>query len=440
MSSHSSSAPATGGGQQVPSMPVAGQVAIVGCGPTGCYTALALRRLAPGVHISIFDARPTPFGLVRYGVAPDHQGMKNVSRQFDRLFASDHVDFIGNTKVGADLPMSALEANFDVVVVATGLPDDRPLAIPVDPHAPVFGAGQVLRMLNSDPDSMLRSTVPVASLGADVLIVGTGNVAMDVARLLCKADDEFHGSDIDDDARAALRTSEVQRLTVLSRGPRHRVRWDGAMFAELCALPGVSVYLDGEIEEQSQASASDRSSNRPVRVDVRFNEIPVGIEVEGGGCIVRTRANPDPEGSGPAGDQQEFIHRVDSVVTAMGFVQPSDDHLSLTGQRVLRVGGCSSGTLGNLSENRALAKTAAQEIISRLQYAHGQTGLAAIRENCPAATSFDDWMSIDRAETMRARPNRMRTKFTSWSEMSEVIAEHRTTRPSHDGANAAPEQ
>src|SRR5690349_20480885 len=89
-----------------------GQVAVVGCGPSGCYTALALRRLAPAAHITVFDTRPTPYGLVRYGVAPDHQGMKNVSKQFDRLFASEQVTFVGNLRVGRDLPLSALEDNF----------------------------------------------------------------------------------------------------------------------------------------------------------------------------------------------------------------------------------------------------------------------------------------------------------------------------------------
>src|SRR6478752_4542274 len=139
MSLRSTSSHGAPAGADPQSAPHAGEVAIVGCGPTGCYTALALLRLAPDVRITVIDARPTPFGLVRYGVAPDHQGMKNVSRQFDRLFGSGQVDFIGSTRVGVDLQLSALEENFDVVVVATGLPDDRPLAVPVEPEAPVFG-------------------------------------------------------------------------------------------------------------------------------------------------------------------------------------------------------------------------------------------------------------------------------------------------------------
>ncbi|KAA0084644.1 hypothetical protein CIW52_11725 [Mycolicibacterium sp. P9-64] len=410
-----------------------GHVAIVGCGPSGCYTALALRRLAPEVQIAIFDSRPTPFGLVRYGVAPDHQGMKNVSRQFDRLFASDGVEFVGNTSVGEDLPVAVLEENFDVVVVATGLSADRPLTIPVDPRARVHGAGQLLRFLNGDPDSTLRSAHPRTPLGAEVLIVGAGNVAMDVARLLCKADEGFHGSDVDDDAREALNTSDLRQLTLLSRGPRDRVRWDASMFAELCAIPGVSVYLDGEIEERSVTSNND-DHGRAVRVDVRFNEIVLGVDADDEGCIVRTQRSPDVEHSEPS-EPEDFTYGVDTVVTAMGFVEP-DHRAPENGDRVLRVGGCGSGTLGNLADNRALAKVAAQQIIDQLRASQIKPGLDGVREVLPAeANTFDDWVGIDRAEVARARPDRLRTKFTSWSEMADAIAAHRQARSATVGIN-----
>jgi len=426
---------ATAGGAH-PVAREAGQIAIVGCGPTGCYTALALLRLVPDVRITVFDARPTPFGLVRFGVAPDHQGMKNVSKQFDRLFASERVDFVGSTVIGRDVPYSALEANFDVVVLATGLAEDRSLEVPVDPRARVIGAGQLLRLLNSDPDSILRAS-GLAPLGTDVLVFGTGNVAMDVARLLCKGDAGFHGSDVDDDARAALKTSELRTLTVLSRGPRDRVRWDASMFAELCALPDVSVYLDGERIEKSDTADANGLSEHSVRVDVRFNEIAVAIDSDDGQCIVRTRSSLN--GTAPEDCDGEFIHRVDSVITAMGFVASPGGCAPEMEQRIVRVGGCSSGTLGNLAENRAHAKTAAQEISKRLPCDRSvRPGLAGVRELCSAATSFDEWTTIDQAETLRARPNRLRTKFTSWSAMSEVIADHRRSvaASSHrDGAS-----
>ncbi|WP_301122223.1 FAD-dependent oxidoreductase [Mycolicibacterium fortuitum] len=408
------------------SNPVAGEVAIVGCGPSGCYTALALRRLDPDVRITVFDARPTPFGLIRYGVAPDHQGMKNVSRQFDRLFASDGVEYVGNTTVGARLPLSVLEENFDIVVMATGLPHDRPLSVPIDPEARVYGAGHVLRLLNGDPDSALRTNPPPPTLGSHVLIVGTGNVAMDVARLLCKSDAGFHGSDVDDEAREALQIRHVRHVAILSRGPRERVRWDPSMYSELCALPGVSIYLDGELDERA-ASAGAESSDRRVRVDVHFNQIPTAIENVRGQCVVRTRSTLDPTGNETRTAREEFVHQVDTVITAMGFVDGSAASAP-SGERVVRVGGCSSGTLGNLADNRSLARVAAQQIADRLRGDSGRPGLDGIRHLLPPDfTTFEDWASVDRAELARARPKRVRAKFTSWQAMSAVIAESRRT-------------
>ncbi|WP_194166898.1 FAD-dependent oxidoreductase [Mycolicibacterium sp. P9-22] len=400
-----------------------GQVAIVGCGPSGCYTALAVRRLAPAAHITVFDARPTPYGLVRYGVAPDHQGMKNVSKQFDRLFAAERVDFVGNTRVGQDVPLSALENNFDVVVVATGLPEDRRLSVPIDPRARVLGAGQLLRLLNGDPDSTLRRAGLPAPLGAEVVMVGAGNVAMDVARLLCKRDDGFDGSDVDDDARLALNTAGLRRITVLSRSTRERVRWDAAMFTELCALPGVAVHLDGRL------ATSRIPDDTGVCVDIRFNEQVTRIDADGEYAVVHTGPSSS-DGSGTSDNRsQGSTYRAHSVITAMGFVAPSrEPGWTATSDRVLFVGGCSSGVLGNLAENRALAKAAAADIVAVLSHEQGRPGLIGVRDQCCAATSFDDWLVVDRAEVAQARPNRLRSKFTAWEAISDVIAEHRHRR------------
>jgi ferredoxin--NADP+ reductase len=335
--------------------------------------------------------------------------------------------------------MAALEENFDVVVIATGLPEDRRLTVPVDPHARVLGAGQLLRLLNGDPDSTLRAEP--APLGADVVVIGAGNVAMDVARLLCKGDDGFHGSDVDDEARDMLAPSNLRRLTLLSRSPRDRLRWDPAMLAELRALPNVSVTFDGAGADGPPQTTDAAPHDRTVHVGIHFNEAPVAIDVDGDHTIVHTRPTTGPETGDVQSRHDESSYRVDTVITAMGFVDsPSSDLAAVAGDRVLRVGGCGSGTLGNLAENRALARDAAGEIVDLLRRDHGRPGLTGIRGLCPAATSFDDWTCIDRAEIGRARPNRLRTKFTSWSAMSAVIAEHRRTATGHPGHGPASDQ
>src|ERR1700685_2051448 len=105
-------------------------IAIIGSGPAGCYLAEHLLRLVPEASIDIVEALPVPFGLIRYGVAPDHQSTKNVARLFDRLLSRDRVSFFGNVEVGRDVKLSELLSLYDAVVVATGAARDRRLGIP----------------------------------------------------------------------------------------------------------------------------------------------------------------------------------------------------------------------------------------------------------------------------------------------------------------------
>src|SRR6201999_3860522 len=124
-------------------------------------------------------------------------------------------------------------------------------------------------------------------------------------------------------------------------------------------------------------------------------------------------------------------------VTATGFVENSDDRTRAIGDLVVMDGGCGSGTLSNLAENRSLAKTAAEQIVDLLRDNHGRPGLIGVTD-LSDATTFAAWASIDRAETVRARPDRIRTKFTSWSAMAEVVAEHRRATSDPGGVNVAP--
>ncbi|WP_232715935.1 FAD-dependent oxidoreductase [Gordonia metallireducens] len=392
-----------------------GHVAIIGAGPSGCYTAIALRRLIPDVEITVFDRRVTPFGLIRYGVAADHQGMKNVARQFERLFTSPGVAFVGNTTIGDDLSLEDLDSAFDAVVIATGLPYDRRMEVPLHPEARVLGAGELLRFLNADPDCVLRgSTVEsFGALGESVVVVGAGNVAMDVARLVCKTDDELVGSDIDDEARAVLGTENVRHIDIVARGPRDRVRWDSAMFRELCDLPGVQVRVDGEGVHEA---ADEGSGDAQVVVDIHFGVETRAVNHRDGRTIVAGTRSGQPVG------EVEFA--ADTVITAIGFVPEGGDvDVAMAGTSVFRVGGAQSGVLGNLAENRGVAKKAAAEIAAALSAGlGGKPGPAGVDHMLPdGVTDYADWCAIDHAEVGRALPGRCRTKFTSREAMLDVI-------------------
>lgn len=386
------------------------QVAIIGSGPSGCFTAQALRKRLPSAQLTVFDSMPTPYGLVRHGIAADHQGAKAVHHQFDRLFTQPGIRFVGNTTVGRDVPWEAVLRAFDAVVLATGLPQDRRLDVTPEAGVEVIGAGELLRVLNSDPDSALRHRRGgLPSLGDDVAIIGTGNVAMDVARLLTKSLPELARSDVDDVARNLLVPQPIKTITVIGRCEPGGAKWDASMLSELGAVDAVDLRLDGR--RSTEHVAPEAASTR---IDVRFRQVLHSLTAHGRRTRLVTTAPDD------AANQRSFV--VDSVISAVGFeaghrASPSD---VLALPQVFRVGGCATGRLGNLAENRKLAAAAAREIADYLGGTRAGGGLLDPLFLPPRHVDFDAWTRIEAAETRRARPDRCRTKFTTRDELLAV--------------------
>ncbi|MFJ9634576.1 FAD-dependent oxidoreductase [Streptomyces sp. NPDC091280] len=391
------------------------RIAVVGAGPSGCYTAQALRKGQPDIEIAVFDSLPTPFGLVRYGIAPDHQGAKAVSRQFERVFAQPGVEFVGNVSVGTDVGFESLLDNFHAVVLATGLGSDRQLDIDQDPGARVVGAGDLIRLLNSDPDARLRLRQGgLDSLGAEVVILGTGNVAVDVARLLCKSDLDFIASDVDDEALRAVIPDPVQTIHILGRCPSHLAKWDAPMVKELAHVVGVQVSVDGT-PLPGEPGVSPRTT-----VEVRFERVPAAIRRHDG----RIRVTTHRPGNSSLVDHLD----ADTVITALGFESSTAQAARFGGleaPNVFRVGGPATGRLGNLAENRKLAADTARDVIAflRSQQHQHRAGLDGLRgQLSPSTVDFEAWRRMDEAEIRRARPDRCRTKFTSRDELLAAAA------------------
>lgn len=377
------------------------QVAVVGSGPSGCYTAQALIKHFPEAQVAVFDAMPTPFGLIRHGIAADHQGMKGVTRQFERMFTRGSVQFVGNVRVGEDITLEQMVAAFDAVVIATGLPRDRGLTVEGADGPNVHGAGEIVHLLNTHPDAVLRNHPRLldGGLGSNVAIIGSGNVAIDVARLLLKSEEELSGSDVNDAAREALLRRPIKTLRIFGRGPAEKVRWDASMLKELAAVQGVSAVLDG-------VALSDVTEDSGTSLTIEFNSTPTRIS-EGSLEIAPTNG---------IGNARQYA--IDSVITATGFVAP-DQNLTAEelapgdSARVYRAGGSASGALGNLAENRKLGTLLASTIAAEVTPA-GRPGLEGIADRLPSRiTDFAAWQRVDALETARARPNRVREKFDS---------------------------
>jgi len=366
------------------------RVAIVGAGPSGCFTAQALLKLRPDAAVTILDALPVPYGLVRYGVAPDHQGTKAVTRQFDRLFTRQGVTFAGNVTLGRDLTLAELQAGFDAVVLATGLHGDRKLDIPGADLPGVLGAGALTRGWNGWPDA------PAPEIGARVAVLGNGNVALNIVRLLAKTEAELDGSDI-----AATPGAGVRDIQILGRGPAHLARFDPVGLRELgklsdCAIRVIGGAGTGPVCEALAALDGHAPNGATKALTFRFDCPPRALQ--GAGRLERVVCDG-------------LTLDCDTLITAIGFAgdqSPPAAADGLIAPGLYAVGWRKRGPRGTIPENRLDAQTVAARIAADLPAQATKPGLAL-----PMATDFDGWLRIDAAETAAAAPGRIRRKITS---------------------------
>ncbi|MEE6165484.1 MULTISPECIES: FAD-dependent oxidoreductase [unclassified Mycolicibacterium] len=413
---------------------VAPTIAIVGSGPSGCYTAQFLRKDLPDAEITIFEALPVPYGLVRYGVAADHQGTKAVAAQFDRMFSRANVTFVGNTRIGVDIDFAAITESFDVVVAATGLTADRELPVPHEAGARVVGAGRILRLLNAFPDAAAPMLAPLTEpLGDELVVVGHGNVAIDVVRLLAKEHRHFRGSDVHDEALRALRPIAPRSVRVIGRSSAENAKFDLAMLRELCALDTVNVAAEGLDADVSSPVADllRAAAHRPTRVarattvTFHFQTVPRSVRVQSGRTVFHVT---DPAGAAAS-------YPADTLITAIGFCH---NNISArdpwTAPHVYRVGWFERGARGNIAENRKHAQRTAKDIVADLQSGrtkYGRSpGLAAVRDVLQhSVVDFSGWQAIDATERRAADDERCRRKITSLDDMVSIAAVNHCVRP-----------
>ena len=439
---------------QVPSP----RIAIVGSGPSGCFTAQALRKVFPAAPIEVIDRLATPYGLVRYGVAADHQGTKAVARQFDRLFTEEGVEFRGNVRLGADVSLEALRAAYDVVVLATGMHGDAQLAVPG--AALARGAGAVTRLLNGHPDEP-----DAAPLGERVVVIGHGNVAIDIARLLARDAEGLEGSDIDDSVHGRL-AGRVRTIHLVGRSLPASAKFDPVMVRELASLPGVQhvVHGAGELPDDgrdaridavralvSGSEASDETAR--VRIEWWFGLTPTAIEggndTGAGGNGADRQGDRDGHGAvatvtftGVEGEPVRID--ADDVITAVGFAQNADSPVGAAAHPDGRVeaglyvaGWLRRGPRGTIPDQRADARGLAQLIADDVR-SGGVEVDATVSAGAPApeptsivdqfvthaaTVDFDGWRRIDLRERLAAAPGRERVKLRSHAEMLEAASD-----------------
>ncbi|MBE4717886.1 oxidoreductase [Pseudarthrobacter sp. AB1] len=411
-------------------------IAVIGSGPSGCYIAQSLCRSFPESEITIYDRLASPFGLVRYGVAPDHQSTKSIQAQFARLFERDNVRFAGNIEVGVDVSLEELRSIHHIVVLAAGLPADRAVGVPGENLPEVYRAGRLTRLFNAHP---LEST-EVPRFGNSVAIVGGGNVSIDVLRLLIKQPEDFLNSDIDDAVLAAYVQAPASHIDLVCRSTITNAPSDPVMLAELGRVRGVKFSCADSIEVAEDAPRTVVARAKAIRGLLKVdpgNEIRVEVVLHFGWTPVNINGDGHVDGvelRSVNEDRPNLRLDADSVVTAVGFDFDGGDWHGLgeltanleTGvldYGLYRTGWIKRGSRGTIAENRSCAKAVAEEIVAGLDSLKQQArpGYGGLPEAVRAkAVDYSDWKRVDSAETAAASADRSRRKFPSHAHMVAI--------------------
>ena len=239
------------------------RVAIVGAGPAGFFAAEALFKQGASVEVDLFNRYPPPFGLVRDGVAPDHEPIKSVTRVYQRLLDRPEVRYLGNVEVGKDVSIDELRAHYHQVVYAFGAQSDRRLGIPGEDLAGSAPATEFVGWYNGHP---AYATSAFDLSVEHVVVIGNGNVAIDVARILVLPLEVLEKTDIADHALEALRESKVRRVTLFGRRGPAQAAFTNPELREFGKISGVSVdVLPNELDldpESARAVEEDRTRSR----------------------------------------------------------------------------------------------------------------------------------------------------------------------------------
>jgi len=430
-------------------------VAVIGSGPAGYYTAEALQKLyGDDVSIDLIDRLPVPYGLIRSGVAPDHQSIKAVYRRYEKVSLSPNVRFVGNLTIGGDVSVDELLALYDAVVLATGAPHDRPLDIPGSDLPGVVGSAAFVGWYNGHPD--FADLDPPLDVSA-AAVIGNGNVALDVARILAKTREEFAGSDIVGHALDALERSAIRAIHVLGRRGPHQIAMTPKELGELGHLADATPTVDladfPPVADDALLEPGMRKSVTHLRefaalprdrtkiIDFDFFAMPVAIEGEGRVerlVVERTELTPDLRSIGTG---ERYSIDCGLVVSCIGYQTPPIEgvpyehgrgrfanHEGVIAERLYCVGWARRGPTGTIGTNRPDGFEVAEKIAAAFPPGttdaprDGGAGLdLLLSARGVEPVTFRDWQLIEAAETGRAREGSPREKFTAVTDMLGVL-------------------
>jgi ferredoxin--NADP+ reductase len=448
------------------------RIAVIGSGPAGFYTAGHLLKES-AVEVDMFERLPTPHGLVRSGVAPDHPKIKSVTRVYERTAAHPRFRFFGHVELGRDVQREELLEHYHALVYATGSPADRALGIPGESLPGSWPATDFVGWYNGHPD---HRSLEFDLSCARAVVVGNGNVALDVARMLTLSHAALARTDIADHALEALEHSGIEEVMVLGRRGPAQAAFTSPELLELGELDDVDIVVDSaELERALSASGPelDGATTRNVatlrayaarplqgrrrRIVLRFLLSPVALVGDAAGHVaaveaVRNELVATPEGGlrAQALDERETLP-AGLVLRAIGYrgrslpgvpfderagVVPSEGGRVLDADAARRgeyvVGWIKRGPTGVIGTNKKDAQETVDAILADLAadrlLAPSSPDAEAVEEllraRSPALVTYSGWTAIDEHERGRGEPaGRPRVKLTQIEDMLRVASE-----------------
>jgi len=434
------------------------RVAVVGSGPAAMYAADELLT-QPGVHVNVFDRLPTPHGLVRAGVAPDHQQTKQVTGLFDTIADQDGFEYYLNVEVGKHVTHEDLLAHHHAVVYAVGASSDRRLAIPGEDLAGASSATDFVAWYNGHPDHA-NDTFDLSQRRA--VIIGNGNVALDVARILTADPDYLARTDISGPALQALRASRIEEVVIVGRRGIAQSAFTVPEFAGLLAMPDLDICLDqpnalldvggpldhaGEQKLRLLGELGTRRSAHGKRIVLRYLSTPLRITGDDrvtGVDFVRNRLIDGTDGSVRTEPTGESFHLAAGLVlTSIGYrgialdglpfdetagVIPNVDGRVPDAPGAYVTGWIKRGPSGFIGTNKSCAQQTVNALVDDFNaglLTAPTTNLAAltklVRSRQPELVDRAGWRAIDELERRRAAgQGRVRDKITDPAELAAV--------------------
>lgn len=440
------------------------RVAIVGAGPAGIYAADILTRQAPGVAIDLIEGLPAPFGLVRYGVAPDHPRIKGIIDALIKILARGDIRLLTNVTVGQDLTVAQLQDHYDAIIFATGALKDADLPIPGIELPGSFGAADFVAWYDGHPDVPRHWPLDAKQ----VAVIGAGNVALDVARILAKHVEDLRSTDISANVEVGLEKNQATDVHVFARRGPAQVKFSPLELRELGHVPGVDVIVypeDFDFDDGSNAAIASSNQTKQVvktltdwsmkdtedrkasrRLHIHMLHATVAITGDGRVESLRTERTRLTGDGSVTGTGEFFDWPMDAVYRAVGYfgsqldevpydelkgVIPnvegrivSDEGTHLPG--LYATGWIKRGPVGLIGATKSDAAETIRHLVADLETlppapARDQDIIAVLDQHGTTFATWDGWMLLDAYErALGEAKGRVRTKVVPRDEMNAI--------------------